>query len=544
MVINYVDILKMVEKQKDILLKPKKNKIITTIMNFFGINIYEASLFSIIFSAMFEKHGYFDFEDIKEQMSPHSKEYSKFLKTANSLEQKNLIVKQDKTRRKSLAFPKYQIDANTFNTLMLNKDESLNVDYNDLFSVVEYYDSIYDKFDNESINETRFYQLIDEISSKLSPEFPFSNILKTITTHEVSLFLYSVKALITGSNRNYVTTFANDTITKLSTRARFIEKILTENSLLLKNKILELTEPGFFKSDPCIEITDSAEKILFSNTSTKNIKKEFKPKYSIYIPYKKLDKTIFLEGSVKKEMEKILSTSSKKNFKKINSQLKKANLPTGLVLLFYGLPGTGKTASVYQLAKKTKRDILQVNISTIKDKYVGESEKRLKGIFTEYYEAVKTLKHHPILLFNEADALISNRISTKTSVDKMNNSMQNILLEEMENFEGIFIATTNLIDNIDNAFSRRFLFKLEFPEPSKQVRKQIWQNKIPELSEKLTDKLSEYQLTGGQIENVARKFTLNKILNLEEFKIENLLNDIEEELNFKQEKTNKIGFWK
>ena len=101
--------------------------------------------------------------------------------------------------------------------------------------------------------------------------------------------------------------------------------------------------------------------------------------------------------------------------------------------LFYGAPGTGKTELVQQLAIATQRDLFQVNIATLRDKYVGESEKQLKRIFDKYRSLVRTQEHAPILFFNEADAIFGNRMeNTQRSVDKMENALQNIILQEME----------------------------------------------------------------------------------------------------------------
>ena len=95
----------------------------------------------------------------------------------------------------------------------------------------------------------------------------------------------------------------------------------------------------------------------------------------------------------------------------------------------------------------------------------------------------------------------------------MENSIQNIILQEMETLDGIMIATTNLADNLDTAFERRFLYKIKFDKPDAAVRAKIWQTMIPELTETDSAALAEsYELSGGQIENVARKYAINCIL--------------------------------
>jgi SpoVK/Ycf46/Vps4 family AAA+-type ATPase len=258
-----------------------------------------------------------------------------------------------------------------------------------------------------------------------------------------------------------------------------------------------------------------------------------------------LKKEIFLDEKVARDINQLKDVCSSKNFNKIVKDLKKANLPSGIVSIFYGFAGTGKTASVYEIAKLTKRDVLQVDISSIQSKWVGESEKNTKAIFDEYYKACEILKSKPILLFNEADAIISKRLDVNDAVSQMNNTMQNILLEELENFDGIFMATTNLIDNMDDAFSRRFLNKIKFDRPTAKTREHIWKSKLPELEDKIYEKLSIYDLSGGQIENVTRKYLINKILNQKEFDFDEILEYIKEEISFKNDDNSlKVGFLK
>ena len=132
-----------------------------------------------------------------------------------------------------------------------------------------------------------------------------------------------------------------------------------------------------------------------------------------------------------------------------------------------------------QIARETGRHIVHVDISESKSAWFGESEKRIKKVFTSYRNACEICEKKgekiPILLFNEADAIISKRKdSTVGDVAQTENAMQNIILEELENLRGIFIATTNLAENMDAAFERRFLFKIKFENPSEEAKAAIW----------------------------------------------------------------------
>lgn len=175
-----------------------------------------------------------------------------------------------------------------------------------------------------------------------------------------------------------------------------------------------------------------------------------------------------------------------------------------LRLLLYGPPGTGKTALANAIASSLRRLILCTDISRILAKWVGDSEKNLSKLFATYRKVCMRTRKTPVLLFDEADQLLSKRQGVSHSADRMYNQMQNILLENLESFEGIMIATTNLMDNIDEAFSRRFDLKLKLDIPEMRERNKIWQKLIPHelpLSDDVDlDYLARsYRLSGGQI---------------------------------------------
>ena len=228
----------------------------------------------------------------------------------------------------------------------------------------------------------------------------------------------------------------------------------------------------------------------------------------------------------------------------VRKALEDRGMRTGFTCLFYGTPGTGKTESVYQLAKRTKRDIIMVDVSKLKSMWVGESEKNLKRLFSDYKKKVQNTSVTPILLFNEADAIFGIRKSgADDAIDKMENSLQNILLQEMEDLKGILIATTNLTENLDKAFERRFLYKVKFSNPSAAVKCQIWNAMMPELPEADAHYLAEkFDLSGGQIENVVRKRTIQSILTGKEPDMQAMLTFCCEEMMGAKNQQRKIGF--
>ena len=233
-------------------------------------------------------------------------------------------------------------------------------------------------------------------------------------------------------------------------------------------------------------------------------------------PTEIVEKELIFDTKEQNEVNKLSDLLLESNFSKLSQRLTLNGMRKGISILLYGHPGTGKTETVMQIAKKSNRIILMADASKIRSKWVGETEKNMKALFDEYKLIKESIDAIPILLFNEADAILGKRKSVSDRADQMENTMQNILLQELENFEGIFIATTNLVDNLDKAFDRRFLYKIKFEKPGAQALQKIWQSKFPSLKKGLIKKMSsQYNLTGGQIENLNKKIIVDQLLNEE-----------------------------
>lgn len=219
------------------------------------------------------------------------------------------------------------------------------------------------------------------------------------------------------------------------------------------------------------------------------------------------EKTLYYNENERRQISRLKSLLSREGLQNVQDRLAESGLRRGITCLFYGSPGTGKTESVLQLARECGRDIMQVDIAGLRDKFVGESEKNIKSVFNRYRSMCGDSDKTPILFFNEADAIINSRFeTTRSSVEKMDNAIQNIILQEMESLDGILIATTNLTGTLDKAFDRRFLFKVEFSKPDLEAKTAIWHSMLPDISETDCRSLAgEFDFSGGQIENVARK---------------------------------------
>ena len=325
----------------------------------------------------------------------------------------------------------------------------------------------------------------------------------------------------------------------------FKQRIKNDKSTLFNTNYLSFVNPELadFSS-----ITYGDKMLdLLTKTCVKVEQKKIKHKFCQLIQPDDIEfKNLYFNTKQQQDITKIIDMLSPENYKKMCENFKSHKMKEALSLLFYGLSGTGKTELVRQIAKKHNRILLMVDIASIKSMWVGESEKNIRRVFREYAEALKICDLAPILFFNEADAILNKRRKIESSSDQMLNSMQNILLQYLEDFEGIFMATTNYINNLDDAFDRRIFYKKAFELPDENTRFQILQDLFPEWpSDWIKDIASDFELSGSQIQNIKRKLLVDSILfDIDYSNKELLVNYIEEELGFRKKHKTEIGFFK
>ncbi|MEC4677977.1 MAG: ATP-binding protein, partial [Nitrospirota bacterium] len=187
-----------------------------------------------------------------------------------------------------------------------------------------------------------------------------------------------------------------------------------------------------------------------------------------------------------------------------------SKLRPGYRALFYGVPGTGKTMTASILGKATGREVYKVDLSLVVSKYIGETEKNLAKIFDQAEHK------HWILFFDEADALFGKRGETKDAHDRHANQEVSFLLQRIESFDGIAILASNLKDNLDDAFARRFESIIFFPLPRPEERLRLWRQGFSAKAELHSgldlEKISKnHALSGGAIMNVIRFVSLQAL---------------------------------
>jgi len=327
------------------------------------------------------------------------------------------------------------------------------------------------------------------------------------------------------------------------TDAKYTESDLSDGShYLFDGKHIEFVNDNGFVDNEAWKLSDTAKKELLSE-----LKIEKKNSQKNIILHKTIQsKKMFYNEKENESIQKLISLLKEENYQKVQGRLSESGMRKGFACLFSGTPGTGKTETAYQIARETGRDIVMIDISNTKSCWFGQSEKKIKEVFDNYRIAVENSRLVPILLLNEADAVIGKRKEfngPRGAVDQTENAIQNIILQEIENLSGILIATTNLTQNMDSAFERRFLYKIEFTKPCLEARQSIWRSMMPSLSADETETLaSRYDLSGGQIENIARKVEVDHVINGGEISMDALARHCAEESSGQFITSKKIGF--
>jgi hypothetical protein len=361
-------------------------------------------------------------------------------------------------------------------------------------------------------NQTiRQFELLTEFNQHL-------DVVKTLGSYELSkgdellLLRFCLYSVYNGEGEMSV-----DAIGELHRHHRlftvFRQSLRRGNHALQQKGLIENANNGGFTQQDIFCLTDKAKDELLGDYSEFMYRKTVK---DMITPDMITEKTLFYPDKTARSVQELSALLQEENWQRVRENLIKTGMRTGFACLFSGTPGTGKTETAMQVAKATGRGVIQVDISDTKSKWFGESEKQIKAVFNRYRAAVKSSGIMPILLFNEADAVIGKRQELGTerrAVDQTENTIQNILLQEIENLDGILIATTNLTQNMDKAFERRFLYKIEFEKPTNEARKSIWQTMIPTLPvEDIAVLADRFEFSGGQIENISRRRTVAAVL--------------------------------
>jgi SpoVK/Ycf46/Vps4 family AAA+-type ATPase len=372
---------------------------------------------------------------------------------------------------------------------------------NNMLEAMQHHDRIFTRLEHTE-DKPPLYELVDEYK---------------LDENETIILMYLMKEELEG------TTADSDELLKLISQDQHEQylnrKYLSEESKLIRNGLIEETECGWFKCQTGVyRVMPDVVRRIITNTPQNDLERlehfvQGNELFELKNANQSIEQLILpseLKNTIQTSLQRYNSkTASSIHEWKLFGSDKNIKQTQNLLLLFHGIPGTGKTFAAGAIANALGKQILITDASLIQSCYVGESEKNTRNLFRQFDRICRMMKNPPILLLNEADQLLGKRLDVQRSVDAMHNSVQNLLLEGLENFPGILIAATNHVNNIDRAYSRRFHLKLELPSPGLSERERLWKLHLPESIPGASDidcvnLAINYQLTGGQIDIIVK----------------------------------------
>jgi len=501
-----------------------------------GINCLQA----VLFSHFMEKSDDYNIKigEIAETIKCSKIKILKYMNECEELEKKKLI----RCSRGSDGVS-YRIPFDVCNSL--RKFDEFRPEKLDNLSISKFFVTLENIFNEKSNNELTYDAMKREIMEliNLNMQLLFCKKIMSYNLYDDELVLLACFCHLSGNNNDDnigehdIKFLYDETCTFYE-----VKRQLTKgHHPLINGKFIEFANNNGFVNSDSWRLSDMAKKELLSELmDNHNYQKDL-------ILFDKIKpKKMFYNAKETEEIQKLNSLLREDNYRKIQERLEGKGMRKGFACLFTGGPGTGKTETAWQIARETKRNVMMVDIADTKSMWYGESEKKIKEIFDTYRTAVENSEIAPILLFNEADAVIGKRKEFNPSsraVDQTENTIQNIILQEMENLSGILIATTNLSQNMDSAFERRFLYKITFEKPCAESRKGIWNALLPDLPDDKAAELSlKFELSGGQIENIARKLEVDAIVNGGDLSMDTLVQYCRNEFHNGLTTGKRIGF--
>lgn len=487
-----------------------------TLAEYLSVDQQQAMLFAVIF-VLYSKLPSVNIRELYSFFNIDFIEGLKFKYDIQVLLNKELIELEEfysKQRRKtnltrsSLIIPESIISA-TYRNVEIPQKITFELDIYEFCDTVTTYinERCEDKIDTNSL-----FKYVKELEDA-NPEIEgVENLLKLGLLIEDRVLVYQIlNDMVSTGRYTLIESTLKDMYDNARLRMNKYRELLFNENPMYEMDLIQLHRQKF-SNDAQLELTAYGMEFLLGDDA---ILYQVKNKNKDILSYQDIKQVeLFFDGKLKQQIDFLSNSLKHENFVLLQRRLSEKNMSSGICSILHGSPGTGKTELCYQLAKLTGRDIFLLDLSQMKDLYFGQSEKNTKDVFTRYNFLLSKNEVAPILLINECDGLFSRRLTnTQRSTDQTINTIQNILLEELEKFQGILLCTSNLVENLDSAFERRFLFKIEFQKPSIEVKLKIWKSKLNWIDDDFAKELAEqFDLSGGQIDNVVRKVIMQEVL--------------------------------
>ncbi len=480
---------------------------------FLSCSTEQAVIFSVIFHQSMEK-GDCSFNDLAEHLDISAIRMLHYKSDLDQLMKKRLIRAQDYNNRAQRNAPMdYYVPERIIDGVINNK---LNNSFESFDNNFDFLIHLYQEMERCKEDSSSFENMEAEMKGSCRENqhlFTAKALLKSgLRTENQFILIFLAYRFFDGENDISISEAIEFLESDKHHQMRVRRALVRQGNELVQRNFVE-SVAGHFRNDNELNITDEGMRFLLGKEAQEYQLAQKQSNIKIKSTDIKEVK-LFHNAGEDKELQQLKKALSPAHMDNVFKNMIDEGMKPSFTVLFYGAPGTGKTESVYQLARRSGKDIIPVDISSTKSMWFGESEKRIKKVFKDYREMFAKHGHYPILLFNEADAVLGKRHSqANTPAGQTLNAMQNIILQELEDFTGILIATTNLNEMLDKAFDRRFLYKIPFQLPDAETRQKILLDKIPSLPPGIAEELATtYELSGGQIDNVAKKCRIRRIL--------------------------------
>jgi len=514
------------------------------VANFLGINIVQSIFFCVILDLSL-KSGTAEFVHISDRVEMSPLRLSTYMNEIDSLEQKGLVRKHLSSHREKLGFgnSEWSVGNDIFYAIRTGDSSKLKIkpDKEDSIGILE---KIITSLDNFEIFYLDKLDMSNEVKLWLNQysksKFSISCKKHSLKIDDILLMAVALDLTLGGVEQIDLYNASGKIFSNYSDPLYFRQDIVNGKNKLEKLGFVKL-EDGHFKSEKYLVVTEKGiNEFLEPEISHMGFPK--KENTQLIYPKDIIQKPLFFNEKEIVSLDFLTNILKEDNYKKLKRRLEKEKMPTGIITIFMGPSGVGKSSFVKEIAIRTSRPLFEVDVSKVKDQFHGNSEKNLRKLFKDYNNAIKISDITPIMWMDEMDSVVSRRVDVTQSIDKTSNSLINILLQEMDETKGIIIGTSNLVKNIDSAIDRRCLFKIKFNQPSAEVQKLIWDSKVGGLSEKDKDYLvSKYNFSGGSIENCARKVVFKNIISNEKPTLK-MVEEFCQQEKFEGNQSSKIGF--